>query len=108
MEFTLGLKTILVSLIAIPAGMAYPQGNQSRSQAVEQALSPAPKSASVVVKKHGAKLSAACELAAASLLSGEFASCADIIGLVSLVGHKDSIVPPIVVRPFPRPGWLSL
>lgn len=38
-------------------------------------------------------LSSSCQAAAGSLLSSEFGSCANIIGLVSVIGSKGSVVP---------------
>lgn len=40
-----------------------------------------------------AGLSSSCQAAAGSLLSSEFGSCANIIGLVSVIGSKGSVVP---------------
>ncbi|KAI9623917.1 hypothetical protein KEM48_009295 [Puccinia striiformis f. sp. tritici PST-130] len=47
---------------------------------------------------HGSELfqiSTSCQLAASSLLSGEFGTCADLMGLVSILETKESIISPI-------------
>ncbi|KAA1082833.1 hypothetical protein PGT21_015758 [Puccinia graminis f. sp. tritici] len=56
-------------------------------------MTPAPHGLSLA--RSAAKLSPSCQLAASGLLDGEFGTCADILGLVSIFQAKESLVSPI-------------
>lgn len=44
-------------------------------------------------------LSSSCQQSAAGLLAGDFATCANLIGLVSIITAQGSVISPVNVRP---------
>ncbi|KAI9619541.1 hypothetical protein H4Q26_014306 [Puccinia striiformis f. sp. tritici PST-130] len=98
MAFSLKLISLLMCLnFGYHAAVAHPSGPQP----IRPPQPNTPDSQGPDVAKSAAKLSPPCQLAASGLVTGEFGTCANIIGLVSILEAKESIVAPIDVSPMP-------
>ncbi|KAH9456647.1 hypothetical protein MJO28_006722 [Puccinia striiformis f. sp. tritici] len=92
MAFSLKLISLLMCLnFGYHAAVAHPSGPQP----IRPPQPNTPDSQGPDVAKSAAKLSPPCQLAASGLVTGEFGTCANIIGLVSILEAKESIVAPI-------------
>ncbi|WAQ85896.1 hypothetical protein PtA15_6A525 [Puccinia triticina] len=88
MAFSIQMISMVMMLCATSfrATIGHPSGSPAARAMVPQGTAAA---------RSAAKLSPACQMAASSLLGGEFGSCANILGLVSSFEAKDSLVSPI-------------
>ncbi|KAI7949683.1 hypothetical protein MJO28_008504, partial [Puccinia striiformis f. sp. tritici] len=92
MAFSLNLISILMCLnLGYHVAIAHPSGPQANR--AQQSSSPDLQGSAMA--ESAAKLSPPCQLAASGLLTGEFGTCANVLGLVSIIEAKQSIVAPI-------------
>ncbi|KAI9607564.1 hypothetical protein KEM48_001512 [Puccinia striiformis f. sp. tritici PST-130] len=89
MAFVRDLVSVLMVCISYQAVVAYPRG------AEPSLLQQYRTNGGAATAQSFSKLSTSCQLAAGSLLSGEFGTCADLMGLVSILETKESIISPI-------------
>ncbi|KAI7944892.1 hypothetical protein MJO28_010587, partial [Puccinia striiformis f. sp. tritici] len=89
MAFVRGLVSVLMVCISYQAVVAYPRG--AELGLLEQYRT----KGGAATAQSFSKFSTSCQLAASSLLSGEFGTCADLMGLVSILETKESIISPI-------------
>ncbi|KAH9459248.1 hypothetical protein Pst134EA_019402 [Puccinia striiformis f. sp. tritici] len=89
MAFVRDLVSVLMVCISYQAVVAYPRG--AELGLLEQYRT----KGGAATAQSFSKLSTSCQLAASSLLSGEFGTCADLMGLVSILETKESIISPI-------------
>ncbi|OAV98050.1 hypothetical protein PTTG_09502 [Puccinia triticina 1-1 BBBD Race 1] len=91
MAFLRDIVSVLMVCMSYQAVLGYPQNANTGAgfPAPEQSNEQSPTVQSF------SKLSTSCQLAASSLLGGSFGQCADLMGLVSIMESKDSIISPI-------------
>ncbi|KAI7966867.1 hypothetical protein MJO29_000144 [Puccinia striiformis f. sp. tritici] len=89
MAFVRDLVSVLMVCISYQAVVAYPRG--AELSLLQQYRT----NGGAATAQSFSKLSTSCQLAAGSLLSGEFGTCADLMGLVSILETKESIISPI-------------
>ncbi|KAI7940633.1 hypothetical protein MJO28_012918 [Puccinia striiformis f. sp. tritici] len=89
MAFVRDLVSVLMVCISYQAVVAYPRG--AEHSLLEQYRT----NGGAATAQSFSKLSKSCQFAAGSLLSGEFGTCADLVGLVSILETKESIISPI-------------
>ncbi|KAA1079606.1 hypothetical protein PGT21_017113 [Puccinia graminis f. sp. tritici] len=93
MAFSIQFISMLMCLMSFQNTVnAHPYGNPA-NRPRSSSMTPAPHGLSLA--RSAAKLSPSCQLAASGLLDGEFGTCADILGLVSIFQAKESLVSPI-------------
>ncbi|KAI9620848.1 hypothetical protein H4Q26_013518 [Puccinia striiformis f. sp. tritici PST-130] len=92
MAFVRDLVSVLMVCISYQAVVAYPRG--AEHSLLEQYRT----NGGAATAQSFSKLSKSCQFAAGSLLSGEFGTCADLVGLVSILETKESIISPINVK----------
>lgn len=88
------MLSVTSAFVATALAIAYPAMAQDSA-----ASTPTPSSGSSAGGVAGlvSGLSSSCQAAAGSLLSSDFGSCANIIGLVSVIGAQGSVVPALNV-----------
>ncbi|KAA1117842.1 hypothetical protein PGT21_025210 [Puccinia graminis f. sp. tritici] len=92
MAFLRDILSVLLVCISYQAVVAYPSNPVVGFFKRGQSSGELEESATV---RSFSKLSTSCQISASSLLAGPFGTCANLIGLVSILESKDSIISPI-------------